>query len=134
MACDQGAPLIASVLDLIQDSSSSRPLALPRNTLLVALAAAVATKHTAGRQCCEPLLSLVTPSELIYYYDVFISATRDVLNRIHKQGHTLSLEDLEVEDSSDAEDDASAVVFDLVTRYDELHCIAIDANEQLLLD
>ena len=51
-----------------------------------------------------------------------VSATRDVLNRMHKQGHTLSLEDLEEGDTSDAEEEASAVVLDLVTRYDELQC------------
>ena len=58
----------------------------------------------------------------MYYVVIFISATRDVLNRMHKQGHTLSLEDLEERDSGDAEDEASAVALDLVTRYDELLC------------
>ena len=62
----------------------------------------------------------MTTSELIYYVVIFMSATSDVMNRMLKQGHALSLEGLEEGNNSDVEDDASAVVLDLVTRCDEL--------------
>jgi len=57
----------------------------------------------------------------LIYHILSITAARDVLLRMQKQGHTLSLIDQE-QDSDDAEADSSGSthVLDLITRYEIL--------------